>query len=84
MRRSLKPNASWWQRWSLDLRNVNTKRLLQGLPTAPATCSAPTTTEPDQDDQFWTVDDLESTDAPHAPVAVAYDERLVLFRDLSG
>lgn len=39
--------------------------------------------EPEQDDQFWTVDDLESTDAPHAPVAVAYDERLVLFRDLN-
>ena len=39
--------------------------------------------EPDQGDQFWTVDDLESTDAPHAPVVLAYDERLVLFRDLS-
>ena len=39
--------------------------------------------EPDQGDEFWTVDDVESTDAPHVPVALSYDERLVLFREVS-
>ncbi len=39
--------------------------------------------EQDQGDEFWTVDDLESTDAPHVPVVLSYDERLALFRDLS-
>lgn len=34
-------------------------------------------------DQFWTLDDLEDTDAPHVPVALPYDERLATFRDLS-
>ncbi|MDE0449347.1 MAG: P-loop NTPase [Spirochaetaceae bacterium] len=37
---------------------------------------------PDQGDQFWTVDDVESSDAPHVPVPLSYDERLVLFREL--
>jgi len=37
---------------------------------------------PEQGDQFWTVDDVESSDAPHVPVPLSYDERLVLFRDL--
>ena len=34
-------------------------------------------------DEFWTLDDLEDTDAPHVPVALPYDERLATFRDLS-
>ena len=38
---------------------------------------------PEQGDQFWTVDDVESSDAPHVPVPLSYDERLVLFRDLN-
>ncbi len=37
---------------------------------------------PEQGDRFWTVDDVESSDAPHVPVPLSYDERLVLFRDL--
>ena len=37
---------------------------------------------PEQGDQFWTVDDVESSDAPHVPVPLSYDERLVLFCDL--
>ena len=37
---------------------------------------------PEQGDQFWTVDDVESSDAPHVPVPLSYDERLVLFREL--
>lgn len=32
---------------------------------------------------FWTLDDLESGDAPHVPVVLPYDERLAVFRDLS-
>ena len=39
--------------------------------------------EPEQGDEFWTMDDVESTDAPHVPVVLSYDERLALFRDLS-
>ena len=38
--------------------------------------------DPDQGDDYWTVDDVESTDAPHVPVVLPYDERLALFRDL--
>jgi len=34
-------------------------------------------------DTFWTLDDLESGDAPHVPVVLPYDERLAVFRDLS-
>ena len=34
-------------------------------------------------DEFWTLDDLESTDAPHVPVVLPYEERLATFRDLS-
>ena len=34
-------------------------------------------------DQFWTLDNLEDTDAPHVPVVLPYDERLATFRDLS-
>ena len=33
--------------------------------------------------EFWSLDDVESGDAPHVPVALPYDERLALFRDLS-
>ncbi len=33
--------------------------------------------------EFWTLDDLENTDAPHVPVVLPYDERLATFRDLS-
>ena len=39
--------------------------------------------EPVSPDQFWTLDDLEDTDAPHVPVALPYDERLATFRDLN-
>lgn len=34
-------------------------------------------------DNFWTMDDMENTDAPHVPIVLPYDERLALFRDLS-
>lgn len=37
----------------------------------------------DSPDEFWTLDDLESTDAPHVPVVLPYVERLATFRDLS-
>ena len=37
----------------------------------------------DAPDEFWTLDDLESTDAPHVPVVLPYVERLATFRDLS-
>ena len=33
-------------------------------------------------DNFWTLDDMESDDAPHVPVVLPYDERLATFRDL--
>lgn len=39
--------------------------------------------EADQSDKYWTVDDLESTDAPHVPVVLPYEERLALFSQLS-
>jgi len=39
--------------------------------------------EPEERDRFWTLDDLESNDAPHVPVVLPYDERLAVFRDLS-
>ena len=38
--------------------------------------------EPETPDDFWTLDDLESADAPHVPVVLPYDERLATFRDL--
>ena len=36
----------------------------------------------DSPDEFWTLDDLESTDAPHVPVVLPYEGRLATFRDL--
>ena len=33
-------------------------------------------------DTFWTLNDLESDDAPHVPVVLPYDERLATFRNL--
>lgn len=37
-----------------------------------------------EDDYYlWSIDDVESTDAPHAPVVLPYDPRLALFRDLN-
>lgn len=33
-------------------------------------------------DSFWTMDDLESRDAPHVPVVLPYDQRLAVFRNL--
>ena len=33
-------------------------------------------------DTFWTLNDLESDEAPHVPVVLPYDERLATFRDL--
>ena len=38
--------------------------------------------EPEASEEFWTLDDLESPDAPHVPVVLPYDERLATFRDL--
>ena len=35
------------------------------------------------DDRFWDVRDLDSEDAPHAPVAIPYREMLANFRDLA-
>lgn len=33
--------------------------------------------------EFWTLEDIERTDAPHVPVVLPYDERLAMFRDLN-
>ena len=38
--------------------------------------------EPEEGDEFWTLDDLESADAPHVPIVLPYEERLATFRDL--
>ena len=37
----------------------------------------------DSPDDFWTLADLDSTEAPHVPVVLPYDERLATFRDLN-
>lgn len=37
----------------------------------------------DASDDFWTLADLDSTEAPHVPVVAPYDERLATFRDLN-
>ena len=39
--------------------------------------------EPEGGDEFWTLDDLESADAPHVPIVLPYEERLASFRDLT-
>lgn len=39
--------------------------------------------ELDASDDFWTLADLDSTEAPHVPVVLPYDERLATFRDLN-
>ena len=36
----------------------------------------------DSPDEFWTLDDLESRDAPHVPVVLPYIERLATFRHI--
>lgn len=36
----------------------------------------------DSPEEFWTLDDLESRDAPHVPVVLPYVERLATFRRL--
>jgi hypothetical protein len=41
----------------------------------------PDPADPD-DDQFWYVRDMSSRDAPHAPVALAYSERIAFFTGL--
>ena len=33
--------------------------------------------------EFWTLDDIERTDAPHVPVVLPYDHRLVMFHGLN-
>ena len=38
--------------------------------------------EDPSDDRFWDVRDLDNEDAPHVPVPIAYEERLVHFRDI--
>lgn len=35
------------------------------------------------DERFWDVRDLDSEDAPHVPVPIAYEERLAHFRDIA-
>ena len=37
----------------------------------------------DSPDKCWTLDDLESTDAPHVPAVLPYEGRLTTFRDLN-
>ncbi len=37
----------------------------------------------EEPDTLWTLDDMESSDAPHVPVVLPYEERLATFRDLS-
>ena len=39
--------------------------------------------EPEDGDGFWSLDDLESADAPHVPIALPYEERLATFRNLT-
>ena len=39
--------------------------------------------EMESPDEFWTLDDLDSTDAPHVPVVLPYEKRLATFRDLN-
>ena len=39
--------------------------------------------DPEDGDEFWSLDDLESADAPHVPIALPYEERLATFRDLT-
>lgn len=39
--------------------------------------------ESESPDDFWTLNDVESTDAPHVPVVLPYNERLATFRDLN-
>jgi hypothetical protein len=36
----------------------------------------------DNNDLFWNIDDLESSDAPHVPVPIRYDESLADFQDI--
>jgi len=38
--------------------------------------------EDPSDDRFWDVRDLDNEDAPHVPVPIVYEERLVHFRDI--
>ncbi len=38
--------------------------------------------EDPSDDRFWDVRDLDNEDAPHLPVPIAYEGRLVHFRDI--
>jgi hypothetical protein len=35
------------------------------------------------DEGFWNVRDLDSEDAPHVPVPIAYESRLAHFRDIT-
>lgn len=37
----------------------------------------------EEPDMLWTLDDIESNDAPHVPVVLPYEERLATFRNLS-
>lgn len=39
--------------------------------------------ESESPDEFWTLGDVESTNAPHVPVVLPYDEHLATFRDLN-
>lgn len=38
--------------------------------------------EPEGSDVLWSLDDLDSDDAPHVPVVLPYEERLASFRDI--
>lgn len=39
--------------------------------------------DPAVEERLWTVEDLESDDAPHVPVPVAYNPRLAHFKDIA-
>ena len=45
-------------------------------------CYYADSSEIESPDDFWTLDDLDSTEAPHVPVVLPYEERLATFRDL--
>lgn len=45
--------------------------------------AAPENAGDPSNEMFWDVRDLDSADAPHAPVAITYDQRLADFRDIA-
>jgi hypothetical protein len=43
---------------------------------------AAVTGNPERDEKFWTVDDMDTKDAPHVPVALPYRGQLAFFRTI--